>query len=252
MAGAGQRRRLGVSGLSSLGAHGMVVITCLIGRAAGGQLRQARYLGPGPVEPLAVELVSPAELQPDPEPAPASRLPAPSLTPAVVARGGKTRHPRPVRAQPALRLPSRGNPLLAPPSPAYEGEDDDDPSTPDGPAPVTAGAGGEGSSAHAPRPIPLSENYPVSPLQASYLRVYQTFPSVPSALWSRQRVFSIELKVCVAPDGAVSGVTLTRSTVQSLDDAVVAAARTWRYRPLVVEGAARPFCHLILIHYMTE
>jgi TonB family protein len=249
---AGQRRRWGLSGLSALGVHGLLVATCLVGRIAGGQTRAARFLGPGPMEALAVELVRPEDVEPDPEPAPASRLPAPSLTPRVVARGGRTRHPKPMRVQPAVRLPTKGNPLLPPPSPADEGWDDDEPSTPDGPAFVTSGAGGRGTSGVAPKPIPLSDPYPVSPLQASYLRVYQTFPSMPSWLWTQGRVFSVELKICVAPNGNVSGVTLVRSAVRTLDDAVVAAARTWRYRPLVVEGTARPFCHGILIHYMAE
>lgn len=65
-------------------------------------------------------------------------------------------------------------------------------------------------------------------------------------------MFSVELKICVATDGAVSGVTLTRGAAQSLDDLTVAAARTWRYKPLVIEGAARPFCHKILIHYVAS
>jgi hypothetical protein len=230
----------------------MLVATCLIARSGSGQGPTARFFGPGPIEAMAVELVSPDELKPEPEPAPASRLPAPALTPRVVARGGRARTPRPMRAPPSVRMPSRDNPLLPPPFPADEGDIDDVPSTPDGPAPVTAGAGGHGTSGSSPGALPSSENYPVSPLQASYLRIYQTFPSVPTALWFQSRVFSVELKICVATTGAVSGVTLTRSAAQSLDDLTVAAARTWRYKPLVIEGAARPFCHKILIHYVAS
>jgi outer membrane biosynthesis protein TonB len=252
MVAARERRRWGACGLSSLGAHAMVVATCLIGRSGSGQGVTARYLGPGPIEAMPVELVSPDALEPEPEPAPASRLPTPSLTPRAVARGGRARTPRPMRAPPSIRMPSRGNPLIPPPFPADEGEIDDVPSTPDGPAPVTAGAGGQGASGASAGAIAQSEPYPVSPLQASYLRIYQSFPSVPTGLWFQQRLFSVELKICVATTGDVSGVSLLRSAAPSLDDLTVAAARTWRYKPLVIEGAARPFCHKIIIHYVAS
>jgi TonB family protein len=252
MLAAKERRRWGLCGLSSFGAHAMLVATCLVGRSGSGQGVTARFLGPGPIEPLAVELVSPDELEPEPEPAPASRLPAPSLTPRAVARGGHARTPRPMRAPPSIRMPSRGNPLIPPPFPAEEGEIDDVPSTPDGPAPVTAGAGGQGSSGSSAGAIAQPEQYPVSPLQASYLRIYQTFPSVPTGLWFQRRLFSVELKICVATSGNVSDVSLLRSADRSLDDLTVAAARTWRYKPLVIEGAARPFCHKIIIHYVAS
>jgi outer membrane biosynthesis protein TonB len=241
----------GLSGLSSVGAHGVLVAACLIG-PIGGKVRRGSYHGPGPMEPVEVALVSPAELEPEQQPAPASPRPAPLLAPPAVARGGRTRHPRPMRAPPTVRLPSQGNPLVPPPFPAEEGDMDDVPSLPDGPSLVTAGSGGPGRSGTFPSPESVPDRYPISPVQARYLRVYEKFPTLPSSLWARGTVYSVELRICVATDGAVSDVTLLKSTVRSLDDAVMSDARTWRYRPLLVAGAARPFCHLILIHYMAE
>ena len=53
----------------------------------------------------------------------------------------------------------------------------------------------------------------------------------------------------VSTAGAVTDATLRTQAVPALDRIVLAAVRTWRYRPLFVAGQPHPFCHEIAIQY---
>jgi len=89
----------------------------------------------------------------------------------------------------------------------------------------------------------------ISHEQATALRVRDVFPRMPEALWPGWRPYLVTLEVCVDEEGGVSDVDLLSRAAPRLDRMVVAAARTWRYRPLLLAGAAVPFCHAVVIKY---
>jgi protein TonB len=61
---------------------------------------------------------------------------------------------------------------------------------------------------------------------------------------------SASILVCLAADGAVSSVTLTRSTrYPAYDEAITGAARRWRYKPYTVNGTPVPACGMVTFVY---
>jgi TonB family protein len=92
----------------------------------------------------------------------------------------------------------------------------------------------------------------LSPTEAKYLRIYETFPSLPSSLRKRGRIYTVGVQLCIAVDGRVARVVLEETAHQELDGAVLTAVHTWRYRPLLVRGVPSPFCHRVRIHYMVQ
>jgi protein TonB len=99
-----------------------------------------------------------------------------------------------------------------------------------------------------PPPTP-AEPAAVSPGEARYLRVYETFPSLPRSLWVSGRLYAVIAQVCVTVEGRVSDVTIKRGAAPELDHAVTATMRSWRYRPRIVQGRPRPFCHLMKLEF---
>jgi protein TonB len=89
----------------------------------------------------------------------------------------------------------------------------------------------------------------VTPSEATYLRTYETFPSLPRSLWVTGRVYNVMTRVCVSAEGRVSGVAVRSGAEPELDQLLVSTMRSWRYRPRLVDGAARPFCHLMKVQY---
>lgn len=85
--------------------------------------------------------------------------------------------------------------------------------------------------------------------QATALRVHDVFPRMPEALWPGWRPYIVALEVCVDEEGGVGEVHLLSSAAPRLDQMVAAAARTWRYHPLVLAGTPIPFCHAVVIKY---
>jgi protein TonB len=65
---------------------------------------------------------------------------------------------------------------------------------------------------------------------------------LPPALASAGMVLWALLKICVKPDGQVQEVAILRGADPALDPLIVAAVRTWRYRPYTVDGRPVPFC----------
>jgi hypothetical protein len=99
----------------------------------------------------------------------------------------------------------------------------------------------------APRGAPAHE---LSAGAAAYLRTYETFPTLPDGSWGwSKRTYVFFLKVCVAENGQVDDVIIQRGSRPDLDVYLAAAIRTWRYRPWLVSGSARPFCHPLRITY---
>jgi hypothetical protein len=61
---------------------------------------------------------------------------------------------------------------------------------------------------------------------------------------------SASIKVCLAVDGAVASVGLVKSTrYTAYDEAILAAARRWIYRPYTMNGAAVPACGMVTFVY---
>jgi protein TonB len=58
------------------------------------------------------------------------------------------------------------------------------------------------------------------------------------------------IKVCLAADGTVSSVALLTSTkYAAYDEAIMGAARRWRYKPYTVNGAPVPACGMVTFVY---
>jgi hypothetical protein len=97
------------------------------------------------------------------------------------------------------------------------------------------------------RPGPVHE---LTSGAAAYLRTYETFPSLPDGSWSwRKKSYVFFLQVCVADNGLVDEVVIQRGARPDLDAYLASAIRTWRYRPWIVSGSPRPFCHPLRITY---
>ena len=57
-------------------------------------------------------------------------------------------------------------------------------------------------------------------------------------------------KLCIGTDGAVTSVTLLRSTKYAeYDTTLVSALRRWRYRPYLRDGVAQAVCSAVAIHH---
>jgi hypothetical protein len=97
------------------------------------------------------------------------------------------------------------------------------------------------------RPTRVSMDY------AAYLRTYESFPSLPEACWPPGRTTNALLvEVCVTERGTVNDVVVRQSAGTDTDAFLSKAIRSWRYRPRMVSGSPRPFCHPIRIVYKKE
>ena len=97
------------------------------------------------------------------------------------------------------------------------------------------------------RPERVSMDY------AAYLRVYDTFPSLPESFWpGGVRTLTMLVEVCVDNEGSVSDVVFRKSAGPDTDAYLRPAIFAWRYRPRVIRGFSTAFCHPILIEYKRE
>jgi outer membrane biosynthesis protein TonB len=85
--------------------------------------------------------------------------------------------------------------------------------------------------------------------EATALRTHDSFPRLPESVWAEWRPYIVKLEICVAEDGRVGEAVLRSSASTRLDPIVLAAAKTWRYRPRLVDGKPAPFCHGVVIKY---
>jgi TonB family protein len=109
------------------------------------------------------------------------------------------------------------------------------------PAPVVA----------APPATEAAPNEQLPGASARGLRVYETYPSLPRGLPRGGRSYLVAVEICVGASGAVEQVHLQRGAAAALDDVVLSAIKTWRYRPYTVGGSSRAFCHSMRIVYKT-
>jgi TonB family protein len=81
------------------------------------------------------------------------------------------------------------------------------------------------------------------------LRIRDYFPRLPAAAWPELRPYIVRVGLCVSEAGAVTEAVLQSSASPALDPVVLTAVKGWRYRPRLVDGQARPFCHAVTIAY---
>lgn len=94
----------------------------------------------------------------------------------------------------------------------------------------------------------------ISQQLAAYLRTNDLFPALPPSYWDPGHFkYLMLLEVCVSREGGVSDVRVKESATPEIDALVTTTIRSvWRYRPRVIAGVARPFCHPIRIVYERE
>jgi TonB family protein len=85
--------------------------------------------------------------------------------------------------------------------------------------------------------------------ESTELRTYDVFPPLPASQWAGDRPYAIVVDVCVSGEGQVSDVALVKPASRIFDPVVLEAVRTWRYKPRLVDGQARAFCHVVAIKY---
>jgi hypothetical protein len=129
------------------------------------------------------------------------------------------------------------------------------PTPPLSPAPITAppsdAVAAAGLAPGAPAPAPPSSRAAtfVEPEVATYLRSEDYFPALPTSLRKRGAHYQARMDICVSTEGRVVNVGFRENAAPALDSALASAARAWRYRPLMVNGTAAPFCHRMTVSY---
>jgi hypothetical protein len=103
----------------------------------------------------------------------------------------------------------------------------------------------------APEAAPVATVLQMPTTVARGLRVFDTFPRLPQELARAGAKYPVDLEICVDQKGAVANVHVEAGSPEQLNDVLVPAVRTWRYRPYRVGGMSRPFCHSMRIVYST-
>jgi outer membrane biosynthesis protein TonB len=68
-------------------------------------------------------------------------------------------------------------------------------------------------------------------------------PDFPALLRRPGRFYVVLANICVSRTGSVDGVTILQGADTLLDGNVVSAVKKWRYRPLMADNQAVPFCY---------
>jgi protein TonB len=68
-------------------------------------------------------------------------------------------------------------------------------------------------------------------------------PAFPPSLRKPGMVYAVIAKICVSRTGTVEGVTIMKKADSLLDANVVSAVKSWRFRPLMANEMAIPFCY---------
>jgi len=68
-------------------------------------------------------------------------------------------------------------------------------------------------------------------------------PDFPARLRRSGMVYVVLTKICVSKLGTVDSVSILKGTDPTLDNNVVSAVKGWRYRPLLADNNAVPFCY---------
>ena len=68
---------------------------------------------------------------------------------------------------------------------------------------------------------------------------------LPPLLARSGETYTAMLKLCVSAEGGVTSVQVLKGAGAALDGQFPSVMGRWRYRPLLVEGVATPFCYLL-------
>jgi protein TonB len=230
--------------VASLAAHAALVLGCLVWGidhdAARGAVQAVIEFHPVP----RAEEAAPA-------PTKQFEVAAVAASPAAVPRRDPVvRRRRAIAAPAPVPVSTEDDSFQAVPY----GDPDGDDEAPDSVS-VAAEAGpstGGGVSSESASAKPAPSESAVSPLEAAYLRLYQTYPNLPRSLWVHGRIYTVAVQMCITAEGRVDEVTLKQGAAPELDALVLSTLRTWRYRSRIVQGKPRAFCHPMIIHYDVE
>lgn len=243
------------------GAAWCVSVIAHLGAATGGlawRVAQVRALpAADELEVIGVTLVEPTPVAAERTPGEAAK--EPEAAAAAASRPAPARaHRRPRQARVSVAVPARApvrgvpvmpDPLEAPSPPAG----DPQPAAPPLLAAaasisfISSGPGGRGVGQGA-----ADRARVISPEEARYYRIYETFPRLPEELRSRGSRYRVRVNICIAASGDVQAVEITQGGPPALERALAQAIRTWRYRPRLVEGVPTPFCHPLAVQYLAE
>jgi hypothetical protein len=98
------------------------------------------------------------------------------------------------------------------------------------------------------QPPPPTKAPVITPDTARALREYEIYPRLLAQASLTHAEILVE--VCVSDHGQVSDAVITEGGMAAIDHTLRAAIRSWRYRPLLVNGAPTPFCHFMRIKYV--
>jgi hypothetical protein len=202
--------------------------------------------------PTFVELRDPPP--PDPVTPAGKATPPPAPRPARSGRrvASAIRRQRPANV-PVVPPSARLRPEIAVADPATRSEP--------APAPVDVAADPEdpavagalpAAAAMPPPAVALSQAAEprwLTAADARYLRIRDSFPGLPANLRSGPGPYVVLARICVGASGQVTSVGIEESADPALDAAIAGAVRDWLYRPLVVAGVPRSFCHLMRFNY---
>ncbi|HKO46666.1 MAG TPA: hypothetical protein VJV79_03035 [Polyangiaceae bacterium] len=68
---------------------------------------------------------------------------------------------------------------------------------------------------------------------------------LPLALARSGETYTAMLRLCVSAEGGVTSVQVLKGAGAALDGQFPSVMGRWRYRPLIVDGVATPFCYLL-------
>ncbi len=124
---------------------------------------------------------------------------------------------------------------------------------------VVGGVVGGTGTAPPPPPAPVAPPAPpkfVSPaIGSQQLLINPRVPPYrvvlpPAFAQTGMRLWAM-LQICVAPTGNVSSVSLIKGMDPKVDPLLQSKVRTWRYKPMTVDGAPVPFCYRLRYEHQT-
>jgi hypothetical protein len=250
--GRGARTGAGIS----LSAHAVLGLLVWTGAATSGRVKGVD-VGSGEMGAVAVGLIEDALPTP---PATVASVTKPDEAPrrAVVAGTAKRKVSRS-----AIKVPGPGevsSAMTVPPIDAIQSSIESQTATPPvvesalAPPSMQAQVPSAPPQTGAPaEPVPATRPSPafVEPEVATYLRSQDYFPSLPASLRGRGAHYQARLDICVSKEGRVVDVGFRQPAAPALDSVLASAVRSWRYRPLMVNGAPAPFCHRMTVSYET-
>ena len=178
-------------------------------------------------------------VEPPPEPAPVSKLAESEGRPRQGLRSVTRKMPRvPVEIAPKSAMTTATAPELG--EPDDDGEELAEPESAPAAAPLAV-------APVAAAPVTPTRAAVIAPETARALRVYDTYPMLLAQASLSRAEFVVE--VCVSDHGQVSDAVIAEGPLRSSESTLRTAIRSWRYRPLVVNGAPTPFCHFMRIKY---